>query len=215
LSEGLPSKPSGVGVSQSHSEISAVISSEDLFRVYATFVAKFLRHLGVHSSDLDDVVQEVFMSAHRKGGYRPGPASPATFLARLALDARRWVWRRNQRFARAQCIGVASSLAAEPPDTPENAAETVQALEQLQCALDSLDAETRAIFVLFELEQESCAAIAAGLELKLGTVYSRLHYGRAEFRKALARAQLRAAQSSARAALGRNHGLRPQALTRK
>ena len=202
-------------MSQSHSEISAAICSEDLFRIYAAFVAKFLRHLGVRDSDLDDVVQEVFMSAHRKGGYRPGPASPATFLARLALDARRWVARRNQRFARAQCVGVASSLVAQAPDTPETGVSAEQALAQLQSALDTLDPETRAIFLLFELEEESCAAIAAGLGLKLGTVYSRLHYGRAAFRKALARAQLRAAQPTALAALGRNHGLRPQALTRK
>lgn len=201
-------------MNQSHSESSGAISSEELFRSYAAFVAAFLRHLGVRATDLDDVVQEVFMSAHRKGGYRPGAASPTTFLARLALDARRWVARRNQRFARAQCEGVASSLVAQTGDDPEAGVGAQQARLTLQRALDALEPETRAIFLLFELEEQSCAAIAAGLGLKLGTVYSRLHYGRAAFRKALARSAQRN-QSASFAALGRNHGLRPQTLTRK
>jgi RNA polymerase sigma-70 factor, ECF subfamily len=59
-------------------------------------------------------------------------------------------------------------------------------VRRLQTAFDGIEPGRRAVFVLFELEGESCESIAAGLELKLGTVYSRLHAARKEFRASLA-----------------------------
>ena len=40
-----------------------------LFRRYAPFVASFLHKLGASKAELDDLVQEVFMVAHRRGGF--------------------------------------------------------------------------------------------------------------------------------------------------
>src|SRR5262249_2695753 len=56
-----------------------------LFRAYAEFVAAFLRRLGVAEADIDDAVQEVFLVAHRKGGYVPGPGLPRTWVAGIAV----------------------------------------------------------------------------------------------------------------------------------
>jgi RNA polymerase sigma-70 factor (ECF subfamily) len=53
-----------------------------------------------------------------------------------------------------------------------------------------MDPGQRAVFILFELHGESCEAIAAGLEIKLGTVYSRLHAARRAFRAAASRASI-------------------------
>jgi RNA polymerase sigma-70 factor (ECF subfamily) len=50
-----------------------------------------------------------------------------------------------------------------------------------------MDAGHRAVFILFELEGESCESIAAGLEVPIGTVYSRLHAARRAFREHAAR----------------------------
>src|SRR5690348_4984375 len=63
------------------------LTSADLFRQFAPFVASFLIRMGVSRSDLDDVMQEVFLVAHRLGGYTPGPAKPTTYLANIALRA--------------------------------------------------------------------------------------------------------------------------------
>ena len=56
----------------------------------------------------------------------------------------------------------------------------------MQRALDTVDVERRALFVLFEIEGESCDDIAAGLGIPVGTVYSRLHYGTRLMREILA-----------------------------
>jgi RNA polymerase sigma-70 factor (ECF subfamily) len=45
------------------------------FRDHAGAVARFVRRMGIAAGDLDDVVQEVFLAAHARGGYRSGAAS--------------------------------------------------------------------------------------------------------------------------------------------
>ena len=186
------------------------IDSETLFRSYGAFVASFLHRLGVRAADLDDAVQDVFMAAHRKGGYRSGAASPTTFLGRLALDARRSVRRRNLRFWKAHGESAASAVGGTDASGPEQALILRQTTDQLQAALEELEPEVRAVFLLFELEGESCKAIAAAFGLKLGTVYSRLHHARTTFQAYLAQAERREQK-----ALLRHHGPRPDALTRK
>jgi RNA polymerase sigma-70 factor (ECF subfamily) len=165
------------------------IDSETLFRDYAGFVASFLHRLGARDADLEDLVQDVFMTAHRKGGYRPGPASATTFLARIALEARLQSRRRNVRWQRAQAEGLSAETVGAAPATPEGVLAMQRAAQGMQRALEAMDPGARAVFVLFELEGQSCEQIAAGLELKLGTVYSRLHGARKAFHAHVARQQ--------------------------
>jgi len=56
----------------------------------------------------------------------------------------------------------------------------------VQRALDTLDLEHCAAFVLYEFAGESCEAIAASLSIPVGTVYSRLHHARRRFEQAYA-----------------------------
>jgi len=53
----------------------------------------------------------------------------------------------------------------------------------VQEALDTLDNDKRAVFVLVEIEGESCVSVAAGLDIPLNTVYSRLRAARERFCK--------------------------------
>jgi RNA polymerase sigma-70 factor (ECF subfamily) len=56
-----------------------------------------------------------------------------------------------------------------------------------------MDLDKRAIFVMFELDELSCEAIAEMLSIPLGTVYSRLHAARKAFEQALGRLEARGA----------------------
>jgi RNA polymerase sigma-70 factor (ECF subfamily) len=163
------------------------VDSETLFRRHAAFVASFLHRQGARAADLDDLVQEVFMMAHRKGGYRPGPASPTTFLARLALEAHLTHRRRSVRFREAQHEDVGRHGSAPPPRAPDCSVALHEAAHQLEQVLERMEPAARAVFVLFELEGQACEAIAAGLGIPLGTVYSRLHAARKTFAAKLAR----------------------------
>lgn len=161
------------------------MDAEALFRAHARFVAAFVQRLGVAPAEVDDVVQEVFVTAHRKGGFVPGRASPRSWLGaiamRVASNARRSRSRRRD-FADPAHIDCAPA----PGSDPGRAAEVAESLARVQRALDHLDLQHRTVLLLFELEGEGCQAIAEALDVPVGTVYSRLHTARRRFREAYA-----------------------------
>jgi RNA polymerase sigma-70 factor (ECF subfamily) len=166
----------------------APIDAEALFRDHARFVASFLRHMGASESDLDDFVQDVFVLAHRKGGYRPGPAAPRTWLASLAI--RLVLARRRTRARRPEASAAIESI----PDRAQSPAEALEArrsLERVRAALEHLSVEHRAAFILYEIEGESCESIAAMWDVPVGTVYSRLHHARKRFLETYGRSPVR------------------------
>lgn len=164
-----------------------VLDAAALYRAHARFVATFLARLGAPGAELDDLVQEVFLTAHRRGGHRAGPARPTTWLAEIALR----VFSNARRARRRKPAEGDDEAAALVPaaDDPFEAAATSESLRRVERALATLDLDHRAVFVLFELEGESCEDIAAGLGVPVGTVYSRLHNARRRFQKAYERAQ--------------------------
>jgi RNA polymerase sigma-70 factor (ECF subfamily) len=155
-----------------------------LFRAHAAFVAGFLIRLGVNRRDLDDAVQEVFLVAHRRGGFEVGSAQPTTWLAEIALRVASGLRRTRRR--RPEDPEPDHEAPAEGP-TPFEAAAAAQTLDRVQRALDTLSLDHRAVFILFEIEGEPCDRIAEGLGVPIGTVYSRLHAARKGFQKAYAR----------------------------
>ncbi|MEM6992677.1 MAG: sigma-70 family RNA polymerase sigma factor [Myxococcota bacterium] len=162
------------------------LDADKLYRAHSEFVARFLLRLGANGQDVPDLLQEVFLVAHRRGGFIPGRAKPTTWLAEISfrvLSDRRKKIRRKLEDADTDTVAIAPSGRSTPGDD----AEKRQALARVQEALDLLTPEKRAVFVLFELEGESCEAIANGLGIPVGTVYSRLHSARKDFTKCHAR----------------------------
>lgn len=155
------------------------IGAADLFREHAAFVARFLARLGVPRDDAEDLVQEVFLTAHRRGGFVPGQARPTTWLAEIALRVASTA-RRSRRRKPAHASEGLDHAQAQGAD-PAEAAAAREALVRIERALAGMDLDRRAVFVLFEIEGQACDAIAAGLGIPVGTVYSRLHAARREF----------------------------------
>lgn len=162
------------------------LNAEALFREHATFVALFLTRLGARQEDVDDLVQEVFLVAHLRGGYVAASARPTTWLAEIALHILRNARRARHR-SRLEADDVAIAAAVATGVGPDERAEDVEELALVQLALDDLEIEQCALFVLHELEGQSCSAIAAGLGIPIGTVHSRLHAARTAFLKAYKR----------------------------
>ena len=162
------------------------LDAEALYRAHVDFVGRFLLRLGANGQDIPDLIQEVFLVAHRRGGFILGRAKPTTWLAEISfrvLSDRRKKTRRKLEDSDTDGVGLAPSHRSSPGET----AESRQALARVQQALDTLTPEKRAVFVLFELEGEACDAIAGGLGIPVGTVYSRLHAARRDFSRAHAK----------------------------
>lgn len=173
----------GKGSSKLHAVTGEHLDAAALYRAHAGFVARFLLRLGAHGQDVPDLLQEVFLVAHRRGGFTMGRAKPTTWLAEISFRVfsdRRKKTRRKLEDADTETVTVAASHASSPSER----AEKRQALARVQSALDTLTPEKRTVFILYELEGESCDSIAAGLGIPVGTVYSRLHSARRDFARA-------------------------------
>ena len=160
------------------------LDSAELFRRHAPFVANFLARLGVLRPDIDDLVQEVFLVAHRNGGYTPGPAKPTTYLASIAFRAATTHRRKRQTRAFVRVSDEAVVGAGDERNSPERDADQRRQLLLLDRALSALDADKRVVFVMAELHGESVVAIAESLGVPVDTAYSRLRAARRIFREA-------------------------------
>jgi RNA polymerase sigma-70 factor, ECF subfamily len=159
-------------------------SAEAAYELHADFVWRTLQHLGVRSSDLEDLAQEVFVVVHRRIGSFDGRSKLTTWLFGICLHL-------VQRHRRRAYFRLEFPH-AEPPErvdlqTPELRYESAEANARLQLLLDKLSPERRATFVLFEVEGASCEEIAELTSVPVGTVYSRLHLARKEVKAAAAR----------------------------
>jgi RNA polymerase sigma-70 factor, ECF subfamily len=163
-----------------------IVTAAQLFRAHAKWVASFTLKLGAARQAVDDLVQEVFLVAHRRGGYRPGAAKATTWLAEITVR----VVSTHRRGERRQRVipdeGALQGAVAVGP-TPDRTAEGRAMLALVERALDELDIGKRAVFVLYELMDESCEDIARGMSIPVGTVHSRLHAARRELQAAFAR----------------------------
>jgi RNA polymerase sigma-70 factor (ECF subfamily) len=157
-----------------------LVTAEELFRRHAAFVATFVFRYGVAAASVDDVVQEVFITAHRRGGFQEGAAKATTWLAEIAVRVVS-THKRTERRRRVVSDEGALERAVSDAATPDETALHRAALARVQRALDALDDKQRVVFVLFELMGETCQDIARGLGVPVGTVHSRLFAARRAF----------------------------------
>jgi RNA polymerase sigma-70 factor, ECF subfamily len=165
------------------------LSTEQLYRSHRAFVARLLTQLGVRADALEDAVQEVFVTVHRRGGYVLGPAKPTRYLATIATSTASLLRRNARELAVLRCEPELEELIARECD-PSDIIETQQELRGLERALARLGPTLRDTLMAADGEGQSCVAIADATSVPVGTVYWRLHRARKKFREA--RAQKRA-----------------------
>lgn len=159
------------------------------FRDYFDLLWRLARRLGVPHAQVDDVVQEAFITAERRAA-DISAGSERRFLVNTTIKLSANCRRRQS--TRERGLAPLALLTEPPPD-----AEQLLADKQLRCALeqllDELPGDQRAVFVLYEIEGFSVPEIADLLELAVGTVASRLGRGRSKFSKSVARLRARGA----------------------
>lgn len=162
--------------------MAAVLTALDLHEAHAGFVTRCLVRLGAPRADLDDLRQEVFLTAHRRGGFVVGEAKPTTWLAAIAVRVLANHRRSRQRKG-TEVIETYETL-ADPRDT-EAFLDRRDDVRRVYRALATLTEPLREAFVLFEIEGLTTQEIAEALEVPVGTVYSRLGAARVKFAEAL------------------------------
>jgi RNA polymerase sigma-70 factor (ECF subfamily) len=148
---------------------------------HVQLVNRWAARLAGPELETEDVVQEVFMIAHRRLDSFRGAAKLSTWLFGITQNVVRH--RRRKERLRRWLLGAASDARHLEParPTPVEDLERREATKTIYRLLDGLPDKYREVFILFEIEGLSGAEIAALAGLNLTTVRVRLHRARARF----------------------------------
>jgi RNA polymerase sigma-70 factor (ECF subfamily) len=170
-------------------------SWEDIVRAHSGRVYRLAFRLTGNQHDAEDLTQEVFVRVFRSlSSYTPGTFEG--WLHRITTNLFLDGARRRQRI---RFEGLGDEMAQRIPGSQPSPAQAFDERHfdgDVQAALRSLPPDYRAAVVLCDIEGFSYEEIAATLGVKLGTVRSRIHRGRAQLRADLAHRQRHAVPPS-------------------
>ena len=172
-------------------------SWDEVVRDHSARVYRLAYRLTGNVPDAEDLTQEVFVRVFRSlPTYTPGTFEG--WLHRITTNLFLDMARRRQRI-RFEGLGddAAGRLSGDEP-TPAQAFDARHLDGDVQQALAALAPEYRAAVVLCDIEGLSYEEVASTLGVKLGTVRSRIHRGRAQLRVALEHRRPRQAARAAR-----------------
>ena len=136
------------------------------------------------SHDADDIVHEVFLAVPRAGAIFDGRSSALPFLMGIANQHMRERGRRQARLLRV-LSAFRQTLASFTSRTPEDAAGEAREVDRLLAAVGALTEDKRTVLLMIEREGMSGEQVAAALGIPVATVWTRLHYARADLRASL------------------------------
>jgi RNA polymerase sigma-70 factor (ECF subfamily) len=150
---------------------------DQIVTIHQEKIARLVQRLLGWSSDVDDVVQDVFVDALRNLSRFDRRSSVLTWLTRLAINRCR-SHQRKQWLRRHLPLGEAAK-------SPENSLIAKETIQQVHTAIRKLNQRDREIIVLRYLQELSIPEIADTIALSRGTVDVRLNRARQRLEKLL------------------------------
>ena len=157
---------------------------EELYRQHAGRLYNLAYRMAGSVQDAEDLLQEIFVHAHRKLASFRGESSLATWLYRLGM---------NQCLDYLRGRQVRMDRASQSLDSPASPAEaTADPLSssplnriQLERAISRLPDGCRAVFLLHDVEGFEHGEVARILGISIGTSKSQVHKARMKLRAML------------------------------
>ncbi len=175
---------------------SALAGKQSAFRAlydrYQRQIYALVGSMAGPGEDVHDIVQEAFIRAFRSLKNFKGRSSFYTWLYRIAINAAtdyRRIQARQSRYRSARPLEEidrgATQIVAPESDNPEADLYRGELSELMNRALKTLSDDHRQVIVLREIGGLSYQEIAEVTETTVGTVMSRLHYGRRKLAETL------------------------------
>lgn len=131
-----------------------------------------------------DLLQDVFLRLHRFAAHIDAQRSLEPWLYRVTTNlSYTWVKRRRRWFYSLE--DVAEWVSGSHRDSPANQAESDETWRMVQQAVLQLPLSHRGVVVLYYVNDLSVQEISEILDIPVGTVKSRLYYGRQTLKKQL------------------------------
>jgi RNA polymerase sigma-70 factor, ECF subfamily len=156
---------------------------DEVVRTHSPRVYRLAYRLTGNKADAEDLTQDVFVRVFRSlDKYQPGTFEG--WLHRITTNLFLDRVRRNTRI-RFEPLPDDPARVVAPTPSPAQVLDDLTFDDDVQAALDSLPVTFRTAVVLCDIEGLTYEEVAATLGVKLGTVRSRIHRGRAALREAL------------------------------
>jgi RNA polymerase sigma-70 factor (ECF subfamily) len=170
-----PSLPVGVAPS-------APPTLAELYDAYAAAVTRWAGRLAGPGFDIEDIVHDAFLVVNRELPRFRERGQTASWLYRITANVVRHRRRkeRMRRWLRGSAGDFADQIATRVP-TPVEQLERREDARAVYQVLDRMREPYRTVLILFELEELSGEEIARLTEIKLATVWVRLHRARNMF----------------------------------
>lgn len=157
------------------------LAFREVFRGHRADVARLVQRMTGRavSSDLEDLVQEVFLQVYRSLKDFRGQSRFSTWLYRVTVN----VVLMQRRAARSRPVLQEASdetFGADARDLPDDQVARARRVAAFYRLLDRLSDKKRAVFVLHELEGLSPNEVAQVVSAPVLTVRTRLFYARRE-----------------------------------
>lgn len=136
--------------------------------------------------DALDVVQEVFIKLFRSIKNFRGKSNFYTYLYRMAMNT---AIDHSRKIKRGRFLSLDEEGGFQPSDEARNRPDHIVAQKELEekvkWAMEKLPADQKVALVFREVEGFSYQEIAESMGCSIGTVMSRLHYGRKKLQELL------------------------------
>jgi RNA polymerase sigma-70 factor (ECF subfamily) len=155
-----------------------------LFQRHRTEVARLVFRMIGPRSDLEDILQEVFLQVHRSLKDFRGQSKFTTWLHRVTVN----VVLMHKRAARSRPQLVhppGDETQADPHLAPDEDVARLERMRAFRRLLDRLAEKKRTVFLLHEIEGMSPADISKVVDAPVLTVRTRLFYARRELAEML------------------------------
>lgn len=167
---------------------------DELYHRYRRQIAANLYRVLGDRTDLDDLVQEVFVIAFRGLDRFRGDARLSTWLYRICVNVALGRIRTRKRRPNAVSVNDLDAIGSSTPDpsvterpeTPERTLQRRQEQARVYRVLDQLAPKKRMVLYLHEIEGLDLREIAYLVDSNPVTVRTRLFYARREFYKLIA-----------------------------
>ena len=154
----------------------------ELVERYSPKLRYFLRKLLASADGAEDALQDVWLDAFRHLPRLSDPEALTAWLYRIARDRAYGRLRKSRQLEPFEEARLPDDAEGEGEFTAEDAA-------RIHAALDRLPPEQREVLVLRFVEDLSYEQIASVVGCQLGTVRSRIHYGKQALRRTLEKDQ--------------------------
>ena len=152
---------------------------ESIVQMWERPLFYYLRRLAASESDTWDLLQETWLKVFRSIGSLRDPRTLPAFLYKTARNTA------ISRLRKREFDEIGAIFWDKSPESSTDEYAVFDNAERVHHALDQLPLPQREALTLFFLQDLSLEEIAALLGVPLGTVKSRLHYGKATIRNIL------------------------------